>query len=208
MPADTLEQIDSVILKIQRLLGKIDRLRLPMASHRDVESILVRQITGELERALPWQAGHATRTAFIACRIRLELGLDFAALHQLRLAALLHNIGLLMLPDHLRSGGGMLDPDSYVAIQKHSRIGASLLEPFTFLREAAVLTPIITNGGMDQDIHMAFGVSSFRLVPEFCPLLTRSNRSKSPMCRIVPYAIVSRSRFSVWHLGLNSILAS
>jgi putative nucleotidyltransferase with HDIG domain len=139
MHADTREQIDSVILKIQRLLGKIDRLRLPMASRRDVESILVRQVTGELDRALPWQAGHATKTAFIACRIGLELGLDIAALHHLRLAALLHDIGLLKLPDHLRSGDGMLDPESYVAIQNHSRIGASLLESFTFLREAAVL---------------------------------------------------------------------
>lgn len=139
MHADTLEQIDFVILKLQRLLGKIDRLRLPMASRRDVESILVRQVTGELDRALPWQAGHATKTAFIACRIGLELGLDLAALHHLRLAALLHDIGLLMLPDHLRSGGEMVDPESYIAIQNHSRIGASLLEPFTFLREATVL---------------------------------------------------------------------
>jgi HD-GYP domain-containing protein (c-di-GMP phosphodiesterase class II) len=126
MHADTLEQIDSVILKIQRLLGKIDRLRLPMASRREVESILVRQVTGELDRALP-------------CRIGLELGLDIAALHHLRLAALLHDIGLLMLPDHLRSADRMFDPESYVAIQNHSRIGASLLEPFTFLSEAAVL---------------------------------------------------------------------
>jgi HD-GYP domain-containing protein (c-di-GMP phosphodiesterase class II) len=139
MHADTLDQIDSVILRIQRLLGKIDRLRLPIASRRDLESILVRQVAGELDRALPWQAGHATQTAFIACRIGLELGLDIAALHHLKLAALLHDIGLLMLPDHLRTGSGMLDPDSYVAIQNHSRIGASLLEPFTFLREAAVL---------------------------------------------------------------------
>jgi hypothetical protein len=75
MHADTLEQIDSVILKIQRLLGKIDRLRLPMASRRDVESILVRQVTGELDRALPWQAGHATETAFIAAGSHWNWGL-------------------------------------------------------------------------------------------------------------------------------------
>jgi len=139
MRTDTLEEIDPVILNIQGSLRKIDRLRLPTASRRDVESILVRQVARELDRALPWQAGHATRTALIACRVGLELGLDIAALHHLRLAALLHDIGLLMLPDHLRAGNGMLDPESYVAIQNHSRIGASLLEPFTFLREASVL---------------------------------------------------------------------
>jgi HD-GYP domain-containing protein (c-di-GMP phosphodiesterase class II) len=139
MYVETLEQIDLVILRIQRLLGKIDRLRLPAASRREVESILVRQVARELDRALPWQAGHSTRTALIACRIGLEVGLDIAALHHLRLAALLHDIGLLMLPTHLQTGNRMLTPESYVAVQNHSRIGASLLEPFTFLREAALL---------------------------------------------------------------------
>jgi len=134
MRIESLEQIDPAVFRIQALLQKIDHLRLPMASRRDVESILVRQVARELDRALPWQVGHSTSTALIACRIGLEVGLDIAALHHLRLAALLHDIGLLMLPDHLPSGDGMLDPESYVAIQNHSRIGASLLEPFTFLR--------------------------------------------------------------------------
>jgi HD-GYP domain-containing protein (c-di-GMP phosphodiesterase class II) len=139
MRIESLEQIDPVVLKIQTLLQKIDHLRLPMASRRDVESILVRQVARELDRALPWQAGHSTRTALIACRIGLEVGLDIAALHHLRLAALLHDIGLLMLPIHLQTGNRMLAPESYVAVQNHSRVGASLLEPFTFLREASLL---------------------------------------------------------------------
>jgi HD-GYP domain-containing protein (c-di-GMP phosphodiesterase class II) len=139
MPIEALEQIDPAVVRIQALLQKIDRLRLPEASRRDVESILVRQVAKELDRALPWQAGHGTRTTVIACLIGQELGLDVVALHNLKLATLIHDIGLLMLPDHLRSGDEMLDPESYVAIQNHSRIGASLLEPFTFLREAAIL---------------------------------------------------------------------
>lgn len=139
MPIEALEQIDPAVVKIQALLQKIDRLQLPESSRRDVESILVRQVAKELDRALPWQAGHGARTAVIACLIGQELGLDVVALHNLKLAALIHDIGLLMLPDHLLSGDEMLDPESYVAIQNHSRVGASLLEPFTFLREASVL---------------------------------------------------------------------
>ena len=110
-----------------------------MASRRDVESILVRQVARELDHALPWQAGHSIRTALIACRIGLEVGLDIAALHHLRLAALLHDIGLLMLPTHLQTGNRMPTPESYFSVQNHSRVGASLLEPFTFLREASLL---------------------------------------------------------------------
>jgi response regulator RpfG family c-di-GMP phosphodiesterase len=60
-------------------------------------------------------------------------------LHDLKLAALLHDIGLLMLPQELISGGNTLDSESYVAVQNHPRLGASLLEPFFFLREASIL---------------------------------------------------------------------
>ncbi len=43
---------------MQTMPRKIDRLRLPLASRRDVESILVRQVSKELDRALPSQAGY------------------------------------------------------------------------------------------------------------------------------------------------------
>lgn len=139
MHRDTLEQIEPVVLTIQASLQKIDRLRLPEASRRDIESILVRQISREIDRALPWQSGHGTRTAVIANMIGQELGFDEAELHGLKLAALLHDIGLLMLPTELRHGCEALDPASYVAIQNHSRLGANLLEPFTFLRGPSIL---------------------------------------------------------------------
>jgi response regulator RpfG family c-di-GMP phosphodiesterase len=44
-----------------------------------------------------------------------------------------------MLPHDLTIGGNRFDPESYVTIQNHPRLGASLLEPFFFLREATVL---------------------------------------------------------------------
>lgn len=131
--------LDPGLLSIQELLVKIDRLRLPIASRRDVESILVRQVTKELDRALPQQQGHGRRTASIALRVGEALGLEAAALHDLKLAAWLHDIGLLMLPAHLTGSTSPLEPESYVAIQNHSRVGANLLEPFSFLRNAAVL---------------------------------------------------------------------
>ncbi len=139
MRTNVVEHIEPAVLTIQGLLGKIDRLRLPAASRRDLESILVRQVSMEIDRTLPWQAGHSTGTAAIAGLIGEWLGLDGSELHDLKLAALLHDIGLLMLPAELRQGGKAHDPASYVAIQNHSRLGANLLEPFAFLRNASVL---------------------------------------------------------------------
>ena len=133
------EHVHPGILMIQAMLNKIDRLRLPLASRRDVESILVRQVSQELDLALPWQAGHGRRTAAITLLIGQAAGLTPDALHQLKLAALLHDIGLLMLPSHLAEIQDPLEPESYIAIQNHSRLGAMLLEPFSFLSEASVL---------------------------------------------------------------------
>jgi HD-GYP domain-containing protein (c-di-GMP phosphodiesterase class II) len=139
MHIDAADQVESAVLRIQGMLRKIEHLHLPSASRRDLESILVRQVTKELDRLLPWQAGHGQETATVALRIGHAASLDTVVLHQLQLAALLHDLGFLMLPPHLQTGHGSLEPDSYVAIQNHPRLGATLLEPFSFLREATLM---------------------------------------------------------------------
>jgi HD-GYP domain-containing protein (c-di-GMP phosphodiesterase class II) len=139
MRTDVLNHIGPAVLTVQGMLGKIDRLRLPAASRHEVVSILVRQVSKELDRALPWQAGHSTGTAAIAGLIGQGLRLSDSQLHDLKLAALLHDIGLLMLPPELLEDGKAIDPASYVAIQNHSRLGANLLEPFAFLHDASIL---------------------------------------------------------------------
>ena len=133
------EHIHPKIIAIQGMLRKIDGLRFPTESRRDVESILIRQVSKEIDRALPWQAGHGRHTAAISLLIGQAIGLTPNELHDLKLAALLHDIGLLMLPRELTIGANPLDPESYVAVQNHPRLGASLLEPFFFLREASIL---------------------------------------------------------------------
>lgn len=136
---DTVDSTQTTVMRLQLMLQKIDRLCLPPASRRDLESILVRQVTKELDRLLPWQAGHGEATAAIALHIGEAMQLHHEALHPLKLAALLHDIGLLMLPPCLQTRREWLEPDSYVAIQNHPRLGAMLLEPFSFLREASVM---------------------------------------------------------------------
>lgn len=139
MPLDIPTLSPPVILKIQGLLHKIDCLQLPTSSRRDVESILVRQVSKEIDRALPWQAGHGRRTAAISLLIGQAAALTPSDLHHLKLAALLHDIGLLMLPHSLTASRNLLELDTYVEIQNHPRHGSTLLEPFSFLRDASII---------------------------------------------------------------------
>lgn len=66
MRTEALDHIEPAVLTIQGLLDKIERLQLPAASRHEVEGILVRQVSHELDRVLPWQAGHCTGTSAIA----------------------------------------------------------------------------------------------------------------------------------------------
>ena len=139
MQQDISEHIHPGIITMHAMLRKIDRLRLPLASRRHVENILVRQVGREIDRALPWQAGHGRRTATISLLIGRAVGMTTGELHDLKLAAFLHDIGLLMLPHDLTFGVPTLDSESYITVQNHPRLGTSLLEPFFFLREPTVL---------------------------------------------------------------------
>lgn len=139
MPLHIPTESNPVALKIQGLLHKIDRLQLPTSSRQDIESILVRQVSKEIDHALPWQAGHGRRTATIALVLGRAMTLDPGELHDLKLAAFLHDIGLLMLPPPLAASRGCVESESYVAIQNHPRLGATLLEPFSFLKEASTI---------------------------------------------------------------------
>lgn len=127
------------IARILGLLGKIDRLRLPAPSRKDIESILVRQAAKELDSSLPWQQGHGRRTTAVALALGKLAGLASDELHQLKLASLLHDIGLLTLPAHLLLEPNRWGTDGYVAMQCHPRIGAELLRPFRFLHEASLI---------------------------------------------------------------------
>ncbi len=127
------------VTRIQALLRRVDNLRLPDSSRREIEVLAVRQVASLLDRALPWQRGHGRRTGELAQALGVAAGLSPDALHHLALAALLHDIGLLALPRRLASWSGYLDLSSYAAIQCHSRLGAQWLEPYLFLRQASVI---------------------------------------------------------------------
>lgn len=130
---------DSELERIRLALQTIDALRLPSSVRPHIEAVLVRQVAKILDQALPWQQGHGRRTATLAQAIGSAAGLCRDALHHLTLAALLHDIGLLTLPNAFASHTGCLDVGSYAAVQCHPRLGAQWLESFPFLRQASVI---------------------------------------------------------------------
>lgn len=65
----------------------------------------------------------------MACIAGDSLGLDHQRLDALSLAAMLADVGMLMLPREIVDKPGMLSPSEMEVMRSHPRMGAQLLEP-------------------------------------------------------------------------------
>lgn len=95
-------------------------------------------LTTMIERVEPRLQGHGIRTARHAVTLGHAVGLSATELNDLCLASLLHDIGLLTVPQALLRKEGLLTAGEYALVQSHPRAGAELLEPIPFLRIPAL----------------------------------------------------------------------
>src|SRR6202158_118560 len=66
---------------------------------------------------------HSTRLAEWGMRVGQELGLEEDELQNLEVAALLHDIGKVGIPDAILRKPGRLDPEEYALMKRHSEYG-------------------------------------------------------------------------------------
>jgi len=76
--------------------------------------------------------GHTERVRDLALLIGQEMGLSDAELEALRMAAMLHDIGKLAVPDYILSKPDTLTPEEMKKVQTHTLVGAALLESVRF----------------------------------------------------------------------------
>lgn len=81
---------------------------------------------------------HSTRLAEWGMRVGQELGLDEAALQNLEVAALLHDIGKVGIPDAILGKPGRLDPEEYALMKKHPEYGWAVLRMLPGFDRAAL----------------------------------------------------------------------
>ncbi len=81
---------------------------------------------------------HSTRLAEWGMRVGQELGLEEAELQNLEVAALLHDIGKVGIPDSILKKPGRLDPDEYALMKKHPEYGWAVLRMLPGFERAAL----------------------------------------------------------------------
>jgi putative nucleotidyltransferase with HDIG domain len=87
-----------------------------------------------------YTAGHSTRVSRYALMIADKLGLSTKEKHQLYLAAMLHDIGKIGVPDDLLNRPGNLSDEEMARVRSHVQVGASMIE---MLGEMHPIVPLI-----------------------------------------------------------------
>jgi len=87
-----------------------------------------------------YTAGHSTRVSRYALMIADKLGLSTKDKHQLYLAAMLHDIGKIGVPDDLLNRPGKLSDAEMERVRGHVQVGASMIE---MLGEMHSIVPLI-----------------------------------------------------------------
>jgi putative nucleotidyltransferase with HDIG domain len=92
----------------------------------------VQAIAATVEMRDAYTAGHQQRVAVLAAAIANEMGLSADAIHGLRLASLVHDLGKIHIPAEILSRPGKLTSIEYELIKSHPQSGYEILKPITF----------------------------------------------------------------------------
>jgi putative two-component system response regulator len=113
-----------------RSLIKIRNLRKELDSSANI----IMTLTTALENKDPRSGGHVQRVAAYAQRLAEKLGMSAREKETLAVGAMLHDLGMIGVPDSLLTKVGLTDEDR-ARIADHTRLGAQILEPMKTFRD-------------------------------------------------------------------------
>jgi putative nucleotidyltransferase with HDIG domain len=95
---------------------------------------MVTALSEAIERRDPYTGGHVRRVVTYSVLLGQELGLGPAQLEELRLAAILHDIGKIAVPDQILRKPARLDPEETTIMERHTVDGAEMVGRIRSLR--------------------------------------------------------------------------
>jgi len=104
---------------------------------KETEDSAVQTLIKALEAKDRYTAGHVERVAIYSVYIGKELGLGPGRIERLRLAALMHDIGKLIVPNRLLNKPGRLTAEEYEEVKRHEDVSIELLSSIDFLAPVA-----------------------------------------------------------------------
>lgn len=112
----------------------VENARLYEAQERQVVE-LATALAEAIEKRDPYTGGHIHRVVAYSVLLGRELGLARTELERLRLAATLHDVGKISVPDAILSKPAPLDDEEREVMARHTTDGAEIVECITGFRD-------------------------------------------------------------------------
>lgn len=110
-----------------------DEVRRQTKVIRNVTLGTLTSLMNALEARTPHFKGHSQDVGACAVGIATALDLPSYLITSIRTAGMLHDVGMIAIPDAIVNKPGELDRTEYEAIVTHCRVGAKILEPMKHL---------------------------------------------------------------------------
>jgi putative nucleotidyltransferase with HDIG domain len=100
---------------------------------REVTVSTLASLANALDMRSPYFQGHSKAVALQAAAIAHVLGASDDEVEAVRTAGLLHDVGMMAIPDTLVQKPGTLTPEEFATIRSHCERGVEILEPMKHL---------------------------------------------------------------------------
>lgn len=144
----------------------IEQLKRAAQENRELFMGTIRMVSAAIDEKDPYTQGHSGRVSKYSVLIAEELGLTDQEIDQVRISALLHDVGKIGIDDRVLKKPGTLAPEEYDLMKQHPTKGANILRP---VPQLAAMIP-----GIELH-HECFDGSGYprRLVGTEIPLMAR-----------------------------------
>jgi putative two-component system response regulator len=101
--------------------------------HEHTEKVIL-MLAKTIDARDPYTAGHSGRVAEYADRLAIRMGVEVDARLEMRLGALFHDLGKIVIPDSVLLKPGTLTPAEREIVEEHPTVGHELLSPMRTMR--------------------------------------------------------------------------
>jgi putative nucleotidyltransferase with HDIG domain len=123
---------NSPLMEVNRLAAALNGAARSITHSQDALDAAYLQFVETMAQALdardPYTAGHSLRVAAYSHTLARAMGLSGQDAEEIRVAAQLHDIGKIGIPDAVLQKPGKLTPEEYGLIKLHPQIGRKILE--------------------------------------------------------------------------------
>jgi HD-GYP domain-containing protein (c-di-GMP phosphodiesterase class II) len=138
-PVQGAAEISELAETFNHMAGDIEKFieQLKQAADQNHELFLgsIRMLAAAIDEKDPYTRGHSGRVAKYSVIIGQQLGLPSAELENIRISALLHDVGKIGVDDRVLKKPGALTEEEFELMKQHPQKGANIMRPVAQLKD-------------------------------------------------------------------------